>query len=302
MKMHSGQLHVDEEIVRHLVAEQFPQCRDEPVHHVAGGGTVNAIFRIGDGMAARFPLNPGDPAEVAENLRKEAAAMGELAAACPVPTAIHLAHGEPGNEYLLPWSVQSWLPGAVATPEGLAHSGPFADDLVTLIRSLREADTSGRPFDGKGRGGDLRDSDEWMEICFHESKGLLPVDELRFLWGRFRVLPESGPDRMTHGDLIPGNLLVDGEKLAGVLDGGGFSPADPALDLVAGWHLLDRLMRGVLREGLHIGTIEWHRGAAWAFQQAMGLVWYYRDSNPAMSALGRSTLRRILSDPEVSSS
>lgn len=160
--------------------------------------------------------------------------MGELAAACPVPTAIHLAHGEPGNEYLLPWSVQSWLPGAVATPEGLAHSGPFADDLVTLIRSLREADTSGRPFDGKGRGGDLRDSDEWMEICFHESKGLLPVDELRFLWGRFRVLPESGPDRMTHGDLIPGNLLVDGEKLAGVLDGGGFSPLIPHSILLPG--------------------------------------------------------------------
>jgi len=28
----------------------------------------------------------------------------------------------------------------------------------------------------------------------------------------------------------------------------------------------------------------------------MGLVWYYRTSNPAMSALGRSTLRRIIDD------
>lgn len=35
------------------------------------------------------------------------------------------------------------------------------------------------------------------------------------------------------------------------------------------------------------------------FQQAMGLVWYYRESNPEMSALGRSTLGRILSDPEI---
>lgn len=35
------------------------------------------------------------------------------------------------------------------------------------------------------------------------------------------------------------------------------------------------------------------------FQQAMGLVWYYRESNPEMSALGLGTLGRILSDPEI---
>jgi hypothetical protein len=33
---------------------------------------------------------------------------------------------------------------------------------------------------------------------------------------------------------------------------------------------------------------------AWAFQQAMGLVWYYLDSNPPMSRWGRRTLDRIV--------
>jgi hypothetical protein len=32
---------------------------------------------------------------------------------------------------------------------------------------------------------------------------------------------------------------------------------------------------------------------AWALQQAMGLVWYYLDSNPTMSLWGRRTLDRI---------
>lgn len=297
--MHPGQLYVDEVIVRQLITAQFPQWRGESVHHVVGTGTVNAIFRIGEGVAARFPLNPDNPDELAAGLREEAAAMAELAAVSPVPTPIHVAHGAPGSDYPMPWSVQSWLPGAVATADGLAHSPAFTGDLVVLIRALRAADTGGRSFAGAGRGGDLRDSDNWMQTCFRESTGLLPVDQLRDLWGRFRALPDSGPDRMTHGDLIPGNLLVDGERLVGVLDGGGFAPADPALDLVAAWHLLDRDMRVVLREGLGIGAIEWWRGAAWAFQQAMGLVWYYRVSNPAMSALGRSTLTRILSDPEI---
>ena len=36
------------------------------------------------------------------------------------------------------------------------------------------------------------------------------------------------------------------------------------------------------------------RGMAWAFQQAMGLVWYYLDSNPTMSRWGMRTLDRMV--------
>lgn len=299
MTMHPGQLHIDEEIVGRMLAEQFPRWRDEPVVHIDGGGTVNAIFRIGESIAARFPLKPGDPVELRKELGEEAAAMAELATVCPMATPAHVAFGEPANGYPLPWSVQTWLPGAVATPEGLADSSALTQDLIALLRALRDADTRGRSFMGAGRGGDLKDSDEWMATYLHGSRDLLPVDRLRTLWERFRTLPPSGPDTMTHGDLTPMNLLVAGDRLTGVLDGGGFGPADPALDLVSAWHLLDAEMRGRVREELTVDTIEWRRGAAWAFQQSMGLVWYYRESNPLMSALGRSTLRRILSDPEL---
>lgn len=101
-----------------------------------------------------------------------------------------------------------------------------------------------------------------MRTCFRESTWLLPVNELRAMWERFRILPESGQDRMTHGDLIPGNLLVKREKLVGVLDGGGFSPADPALDLVAAWHLLDADARDFVRGQLDVSGKQWWRGAA----------------------------------------
>ncbi|MFI5490698.1 MULTISPECIES: protein kinase family protein [Micromonospora] len=62
-----------------------------------------------------------------------------------------------------------------------------------------------------------------------------------------------------------------GGRLVGVLDGGGFGPADPALDLVAARHLLDVHQRGILRRELGCGDVQWRRGMAWAFQQAMGL-------------------------------
>jgi hypothetical protein len=42
--------------------------------------------------------------------------------------------------------------------------------------------------------------------------------------------------------------------------------------------------------------VEWARGKAWALQQAMGAIWYYVESNPPMSRMGATTLRRILAD------
>lgn len=99
---------------------------------------------------------------------------------------------------------------------------------------------------------------------------------------------------MSHGDLHPGNVLVEAGRLIGVLDGGGFAAADPALDLVAAWHLLDEARRGILRRELDCSEVEWARGMAWAFEQAMGLVWYYAESNPPLSRIGIRTLERIL--------
>ncbi|MFB4291226.1 aminoglycoside phosphotransferase family protein [Nonomuraea sp. ATR24] len=292
--MHAGQLTVTPETVRALVAEQFPQWRDLPVTGVAAHGTVNAIFRIGDGLAARFPLEPRDVDSTRAWLQKEARAAGELAGRTRFRTPEPVALGEPGAGYPLPWSVQTWLPGVVATDADPGESVAFAHDLAALVRDLRALDTRGRTFSGSGRGGDLKDHDAWMETCFTHSEHLLDVPRLRRLWAELRILPREGADVMNHCDLIPGNVLVSGGRLVGILDVGGFAPADPALDLVSAWHLLEAGPRQALRDDLGCTDLEWERGKAWAFQQAMGLVWYYVDSNPPMSGLGARTLQRIL--------
>ena len=297
--MHTDQVPIDLERVRALVGDQFPQWRGSTITSVPSDGTVNAIFRIGSRLAARFPLRAADPGTELARLRAEAAAMLELSERCPFPTPLPVAIGYPAQDYPLPWSVQTWLPGRVATPAGLASSTTFALDLAALINSLRAADTRGRQFGGHGRGGNLPDHDDWMRLCFEKSEGLMDIPRLHAVWAELRELPVAGPDVMSHRDLIPANLLVSGGRLVGVLDGGDFAAADPALDLVAAWHLLDSGAREVLRLGVNARTVEWQRGAAWAFQQSMGLVWYYRNTNPGMSALGRGTLQRILEDPAI---
>jgi aminoglycoside phosphotransferase (APT) family kinase protein len=64
-----------------------------------------------------------------------------------------------------------------------------------------------------------------METCFEHSEQLLDVPRLRRMWAVMRDLPRSAAgDVMTHGDLIPGNVLVSDGRLAGVLDVGGLAP------------------------------------------------------------------------------
>lgn len=288
--MHDGQAEVDEATVRALIADQFPQWAGLDVREVRSSATVNALFRIGDELVARLPLLRTDRAE----LVTETAAARELSAVATVPVPIPVALGEPGHGYPWCWTVQTWVPGVDATVADPAGSSAFADDLAALLARLRAADTGGRRFAGRGRGGDLTDHDGWMAECFARSEDLLDVPRLRAVWAQLRALPAVDPDAMCHGDLTPPNVLVASGRLAGVLDGGGYGPADPALDLVAVWHLLDEDPRRRVRAALGCSDVQWGRGMAWAFEQSMGLVWYYAESNPVMSRWGRRTLDRLL--------
>ena len=301
MQMHGGQLNVSAETVRELVDAQFPGWRDLPIRALRSPGTVNALFRVGEGLVARFPLMPGDVAETRRQLEAEASAARELLGRSRFPTPEPVALGEPGPGYPLPWAVQTWMPGTDATVEDPSGSTAFAHDLAEFIRDVRAIETRGRTFRGSGRGGHLPDHDDWMQTCFERSEPMLDVGPLRRIWAELRALPRNpGGDVMTHGDLIPGNVLVADGRLVGVIDVGGLGPADPALDLVAAWHLLDAQPRRSLREALQCDDLEWARGTAWAFEQAMGTVWYYVDSNPPMSEMGRRTLERILAELVVS--
>jgi aminoglycoside phosphotransferase (APT) family kinase protein len=294
VKMHPDELSVTVENVENLVYEQFPEWTGLPIKKVRSHGTVNALFKIGDRLVARLPLVAQDVDELQRQVESEARAARELLGRTRFPTPVPVGIGAPGGGYPLPWSVQTWLSGSTADDADAGESIDFAHDLAEFIRGVRAIPMRGRKHHGSGRGGDLRSHDEWVETCLQNSEQLLDVPHLRRIWNDLRQLPRTRPDVMNHGDLIPGNVLVSGGRLAGVIDLGSLGPADPALDLVSAWHLLDVAARQVLRDDLQCNDLEWERGQAWAFVQALGVVWYYVDSNPTFSAMGRRTLDRIM--------
>ena len=293
--VHDDQISISQEQVAALLADQLPALAGLDIVPINGAGTVNANFRVGNSVTARFPLRNDDPDKALNRLRLEAAASAEFVLASPVPAPQPLDIGRPGHGYPMPWATQSWLPGTTASPVSHDTSTVLALDIADLVLRLRGSDTLARRFAGHGRGGQLSDHDNWIDECITRSEGLLDTEIMRALWSRFRELPREDPDVMCHGDLTPFNVLVSGQRLTGVLDTGGFQAADPALDVVAAWHLFADEPREQMRNALGCSALQWERGAAWAFQQAAGAYWYYRHSNPTMAEMGRTTLNRLVS-------
>jgi aminoglycoside phosphotransferase (APT) family kinase protein len=220
-----------------------------------------------------------------------------LLGAVPVPTPEPVAIADPGHDYPLPWAVYRWLPGTEAGTAGVASSTAFADDLAAFVTALRSMDREGRAFHGRGRGGLLPSQDHYVATGLARSRGLIDVDALRRLWVRLRKTPRPDvPDAWTHGDLMPGNLLAADGRLCAVIDVGGLSPADPALDLMPAWNLMDPHGRLAFRAALDADDAEWDRGKGWAFAQAIGCLYYYRRTNPVMSETARRTLESLLVD------
>src|SRR5918998_5773911 len=131
MTMHADQLDVPVAAARGLIAEQFPQWAHLPVRSLSSAGTVNALFRIGDHLTGRFPLQRIEVAAARQWLQDEAEAARELAGRTQYATPEPVAIGEPGAGYPLPWSVQTWVPGTPATEDDPSGSMDFAHDLAT---------------------------------------------------------------------------------------------------------------------------------------------------------------------------
>ncbi|TDO68681.1 aminoglycoside phosphotransferase (APT) family kinase protein [Kribbella sp. VKM Ac-2571] len=295
--MHEGQLDVTVELVEGLVKEQFPEWSGLAVRAVPSHGTVNALFRIGDGLVARFPILPGDAATVQQELGDEADAARRLHTMSPYPTPQPIAIGAPASGYPLPWAVQTWVDGTIAYDADVAGSTGFAEDLARFVLALRAQPTEGRVFTGSWRGGVLTSQDEYVADGLERSRGMIDVDELARLWADLRTTPRTEPDAWTHRDLMPGNLLAKDGRLAGIIDVGTFTVSDPAMDLQPAWNLLDPTAREAFRTALGSDDAEWRRGMGWSFAQAIGCLWYYVETNPVMSRTAHHTLTALLTSP-----
>ncbi|WP_175476995.1 aminoglycoside phosphotransferase family protein [Ruania alba] len=299
--MHSDQLTISPPDVTALLQEQFPHLAHLPVRAVDSHGTVNALFRLGEDLVARFPLQASDDA--AAMVQREVDAARRLLECSPVRTPVPVGVGKPGASYPVPWLIVEWLPGTTAQAAAAPDWRGVAVGLADFIQALARMPTQGRTFDGQGRGGDLTSHDATVAECLDRGAHLVDAAPIAELWAQVRDLPRSRPDAWVHNDLMPGNILVapaegarPGWVLDGVIDVGSLQIADPAVDLQPAWNCFDAPARTVFRERIGVDDVTWDRGRAWALVQALPCLWYYEHTNPVMSQTALHTLRALVED------
>ncbi|MEU5689115.1 aminoglycoside phosphotransferase family protein [Streptomyces venezuelae] len=290
-KMHADEVDIDEALVRRLVAGQFPAWTGLSVERVDSAGTSNAMFRLGPDMVVRLPRLSGS----AEDVEREHRWLRELAAALPVPVPAPLGLGGPGEGYPYPWSVFRWRDGETPVAgRPLAEPESFAKDVAAFVTALREVDATGAP--AASRGGPLAARDASTREAIAGLHGVVDVDAVTEVWGAaLRAAPWQGPGVWVHGDLQPGNVLVHEGRLGAVIDFECMGTADPAVDLISAWYLMDAQARPVFRAALGSAMDEdmWERGRGWALSIALDELAYYRGRDAVMAGTAEVVVGRL---------
>ncbi|GAA3368542.1 aminoglycoside phosphotransferase family protein [Streptomyces sannanensis] len=288
--MHENEVQTDVALVRRLLTLQFPRWADLPLRAVHSAGTNNAIYRLGDDMAVRLPRIE----DAVEQVEFEQRWLPRLAPLLPAAVPEPIALGRPGEGYPFSWAVSRWIDGVHPADAG-RDGHRFAKDLGEFVAAIRTADAAGAR---QGyRSGSLRTRDAYVREWTAKAADVIDARAVLTAWEHALDQPEwDGPPVWTHGDLIPGNVLVDGGGLRAVIDFGAAGAGDPACDAIAAWTLLTAETRQTFREAAGFDDATWARGQGWALTFVGGIT-YYRHTNPAMAELGRRAITEVLADP-----
>lgn len=283
------------EQVRRLIGDQFPQWAGLPVRPVAKSGWDNVTFHLGDAMVVRLP----SAAEYALAVEKEQRWLPALAPRLPLPIPVPIAKGHPGASYPFSWSIYRWLHGEPASADHIADPVRFALDLAGFLAALQNVDAADGPQPGKHnwfRGATLRTYETQVQHALTALEGQIDADLAREIWKTALDAPWNGVDTWFHGDIAPGNLLLDGGELAAVIDFGTCGVGDPSCDMAIAWTLLTADGRHTFRERLSIDEATWARGRGWALWKTLVTSAQTMNQTDMEAANARRVLAEIFSE------
>lgn len=296
--MHDDELEIDADLVRRLLAAQFPQWAGLPLERLPSAGTDNAIFRLGDELALRLPRihwAAGQPERDAEWLPRLAPLL-PLAVPVPIATGEPWLEASPGDGYPWHWSVVPWLPGENATLDRLDDPVAAALRIAELVAALHRVDVSDRPV--AGRGVPLAKVDRETRAALEQARGMIDVGAATAAWERALAAPAwDGPPVLSHGDLMSENLLAVDGRLTAVIDFGALGIGDPACDLIVAWKLFPAgEAREAFRRAVAADETTWARGRGWALATGLWALPYYAETNPVLAGIARFSIDEALAE------
>ena len=296
--MHKDEVRVSADQVHQLLAAQCPLWADLPIAPLPEGveGTDHVLFRIGDELVARMPK----VAYAVEQAESDARWLPVLGPLLPVKVPVSLHLGQPGSGFPWPWTVVPWMSGVTLPLDG-CNQVPIAHELAAFASTLHSLDTRGGPRRQSGsRGAPLIHLDPHVRQVLPrlaEYDDGFDVAKAEAAWDTCVTAPEwEQPPVWIHGDLQPGNLIIEDGHLAAVIDFGGVGLGDPAPDLAPALWTFIGAARAAYREALGYDHATWLRACGWVLGPALTGIDYYRETLPRMAQFGRITVAAVIAE------
>lgn len=278
------------ELVEKLIKKQFPMWSNLKVKPVEKSGHDNRTFHLGEKMTVRLPSGE----DYVSQVEKEMKWLPKLQAFISLPISSPIEKGEPSMDYPFPWSINRYIVGETARYSNIADLKQFARELADFLKELQAIDITDAPSAGKHnfyRGASLMVYHNQTEAALNDLKNILPTDILRKVWEQAIIALWDGKAVWIHGDIAPGNLLVNNGGLCGVIDFGIMGIGDPACDYAMAWTFFDEGSRGELLKNIDNGTVCRARG--WALWKALIT---YNNINVEVRNNARFTIKAILDE------
>ena len=284
-------LELTEELVRRLLAEQFPQYASLPLEWV-GSGWDNEMYRLGESLAVRLPRREMG----AKLIEVEQRWLPRLAPELPIATPAPVAAGRPSRAYPWRFSIVPWIQGetADAMPADVAE----AERLAAFFHALHRPAPADAPVNPV-RGIPLAALAGRMEELLSQAaaRATLDLEPIVDLWRNGLAARAAGAVCWLHGDLHAQNFVVNDRRIVAVIDWSDMCAGDPATDLVAVWSLFDdpTARRRLLTE---VATDEAMRarGAAWAAYFGLLLIESGETNSPRHARQGYALVERLCED------
>lgn len=280
---------IDRALVAGLLADQHPDLAGLPLEELEAGWD-NAMFRLGEGLAVRLPRREVGADLIAHEQDWLPALAPRLTLAVPAP----VRRGGPGRGYPWRWSVLPWLAGQAADlREPDPGEGPAFGRFLRSLHQPAPAGAPANPWRGVPLPGRAPIVEARMERAAAASDAITP--EVRAVWRAALEAPIDVEPTWLHGDLHPRNVLVEGGRLAGVIDWGDITAGDRATDLAAIWMLFGDAgaRRAALEAYGPVSEATLRRARGWAVLFGVMLLDSGLVDHPRHAVLGARALRRV---------
>lgn len=209
--------------------------------------------------------------------------------------------GSPSVDYPYSFSIYKWLEGRSAnhlqTNDKTLEA--VALQLATFLKELQSTSDVDGPEPGQHnwwRGDHVCVYDKRAREQFANLADIIDSNAALDLWEQSCAIKWHEKPVWIHGDFAVGNILIQDNKLSGVIDFGGMAIGDPAYDLVIAWTYLSGKARDIFINEIDLDINTWVRSRGWALWKATFELCQIEDKNSYEAQLQKNIISSVLNE------